>query len=115
MTETYLHSVQSYLNKKLHEGSISLQSKKGIIKTLFVVDKDISKVLVHLWSSHYGNQYGGLERERLKIPQDPTELLEIYPKEFISILKRSLPALKAHFTIAKLMEPSYMTIDKKNG
>lgn len=67
MTETYHHSVQSYLNKKLnkkHEGSISLQSKKGIIKTLFVVDKDISKVLVHLWSGHYGNQYGGFERER---------------------------------------------------
>lgn len=57
-------SVQKYyLNKKLHEDSISLQSEKGIIKTLFVVVKDINKVLVHFWSSHYGNQYGGFERE----------------------------------------------------
>lgn len=58
------HNVQKYyLSKKLHEDSISRQSEKGIIKTLFVVDKDINKVLVHFWSSHYGNQYEGFERE----------------------------------------------------
>lgn len=76
-------SVQKYyLNKKLHEDSISLQSEKGIIKTLFVVDKDITKSLC---TSGPVTMETNMEvlRERLKIPQDPTEFLEIYPKEFI--------------------------------
>lgn len=55
------------------------------------------------------------ERERLKILQDPTELLEIYPKEFISTLKRSLPALTAGLLCSQVIEPSYVTIDRRNG
>lgn len=102
-TETHLHTVyKNTISTKNYMKISSHSNQKRVSSKLFVVDKDINKILTHFWSSHYRNQYGGFGRERLKIPQDPTEFLEIYPKELISILKRSLPALVAHFTIAKL-------------
>ena len=69
------HDVQNfYLNKKLHDDSISLQSEKGIIKTLGheLLVQSLWKPIWRFW-----------ERRRLKILQDPTELLGIYLKEFI--------------------------------
>lgn len=110
------HSVQKYyLNKRLHEDFISLQERASSELSWLLIRTATKSLCISGPVTMETNMEVWGERERLKILQDPTELLEIYPKEFISTLKRSLPALTAGLLCSQVIEPSYVTIDRRNG